>query len=442
MSYQKLWNCTCRSLSRFLGNRRGNIAILFALSAIPLTLAVGMAIDYGVAGGKRSKMNAAADAAALSAIARPMMMRSLSNAQTAAINLFNAHVAGIANIIYDPASDLKVTVSQSDGNRIATVSYTAESLNVFGGILNYPTTTISNTVQASTAIHDVDFYLLIDTSPSMAIPATTTGIQQMTSLTPQQGGGCAFACHESNPQADNLGNPNGEDNYALARDPQYNIQLRIDLVKDAINNLISSIQTMQQPGGAVYRVGLNTFDSTFNTIAAISGDMSAVLSQASNMQMLEVSSFYHLTPTIANQDTDTNWDTAISDINALIPDPGDGAPSPGHSPKEVLFIITDGVEDELIDGQRLETVMNPAVCQTIQNRQILVAVLYTTYQQLPPNPTVSNVSGLLPYIGPALQRCASPGLYFEVSTDQSISDALATLFARAVSATQTARLTQ
>ena len=30
-------------------------------------------------------------------------------------------------------------------------------------------------------------------------------------------GGCAFACHESDPTADNLGNPNNEDNYALAQ---------------------------------------------------------------------------------------------------------------------------------------------------------------------------------------------------------------------------------
>ena len=30
-------------------------------------------------------------------------------------------------------------------------------------------------------------------------------------------GGCAFACHELNPAGDNLGYPNGEDNYTLAQ---------------------------------------------------------------------------------------------------------------------------------------------------------------------------------------------------------------------------------
>ena len=35
-------------------------------------------------------------------------------------------------------------------------------------------------------------------------------------------------------------------------------------------------------------------------------------------------------------------------------------------------------------------------------------------------------------IGPTLQSCASPGLYFEVSTNQDISSALSALFENAV----------
>jgi hypothetical protein len=42
-------------------------------------------------------------------------------------------------------------------------------------------------------------------------------------------------------------------------------------------------------------------------------------------------------------------------------------------------------------------------------------------------------------ISPAMQACASPGLFFEVSPTQGISDAMNALFERAVA---TARLTQ
>ena len=46
---------------------------------------------------------------------------------------------------------------------------------------------------------NIDFYLLLDNSPSMALPADTAGITQMQNLTPTQDGGnsCAFACHQA-----------------------------------------------------------------------------------------------------------------------------------------------------------------------------------------------------------------------------------------------------
>ena len=51
-----------------------------------------------------------------------------------------------------------------------------------------------------------------NSSPSMAIASTQTGINTMVSNTSSQGG-CAFGCHESHPSSDSLGNPGGEDNY-------------------------------------------------------------------------------------------------------------------------------------------------------------------------------------------------------------------------------------
>jgi hypothetical protein len=90
--------------------------------------------------------------------------------------------------------------------------------------------------------------------------------------------------------------------------------------------------------------------------------------------------------------------------------------------------------------------LNTANCTAIKNREsskglpIRIAVLYLNYLPLPSNSFyTANVEPFEPNIGSTLQSCASPGLYQEVTTDQDISTALATLFINAVN---TAHLTQ
>jgi len=53
------------SWGRFARNKRGNVALLFGLSVIPIALAVGVAVDYGRALAVRERMADAADASAL-----------------------------------------------------------------------------------------------------------------------------------------------------------------------------------------------------------------------------------------------------------------------------------------------------------------------------------------------------------------------------------------
>jgi hypothetical protein len=64
----------------------------------------------------------------------------------------------------------------------------------------------------------------------------------------------------------------------------------------------------------------------------------------------------------------------------------------------------------------------------------------TTYLPLPTNSWYNTyIAPFQPNIGTNLQSCASPGLYFQVSTDQDISAALISLFNTAVA---TAHLSQ
>jgi hypothetical protein len=158
--------------------------------------------------------------------------------------------------------------------------------------------------------------------------------------------------------------------------------------------------------------------------------------------MLEVWDNNNLTKTIANNDEDTNFDLAFSDLNAAMPAPGEGSDMPGDTPQEVLFIVTDGVADEASGGQRIYYPFGASTswCQTIKNRGIRIAVLYTTYNPLPTNGWYNTyIAGEQSSIGPDAQNCASPGLYFEVNTGGDISAAMIALFRTAVA---TARLTQ
>jgi hypothetical protein len=123
----------------------------------------------------------------------------------------------------------------------------------------------------------------------------------------------------------------------------------------------------------------------------------------------------------------------MNGVNTAMPAPGNGSNIVGDKPQEVLFFVTDGVEDENVSGTRQESLMDNGWCTTIKNRGIRIAVLYTEYLPLPTNPWyMSHISSFQPNIGTTLSACASPGLYFKVQTGGDISGALSTLFEEAV----------
>jgi hypothetical protein len=80
------------------------------------------------------------------------------------------------------------------------------------------------------------------------------------------------------------------------------------------------------------------------------------------------------------------------------------------------------------------------MCTTIKGRGIMIAVLYTEYLPLPTNSWYNTwISPFQSTIGSTMQSCASPGLYFEVTTDSDITAAMQALFQLAIA---TARLSQ
>ena len=434
-----LRNATSQARS-FRRDQRGTVALTMGLMAIPLIFAVGAGVDYGSANMAKAKLDAVADTAALAAVDHQNITATAAAAQTAAQNTFSAEAANLPNVAVNNAT---VAVTDSTTGRTAVVNYTATKTNTFMGLFGYPTTTItgSSTAQAGLTTN-INFYLLLDNSPSMNIAATTAGINTMVANTQAQGG-CAFACHESHPSSDNLGNPGGVDNYTLAQN--LGVVTRMENLATATQALMNSAAAMEGPNQQ-YQVAIYTFNnSSLNTIQLLTSNLANAEQAAANINVEEVYSNNWLTKTDQNNDTDTDFESAMSAINSIMPLPGTGTPS--STPQEVLFIVTDGVDDEVssscsqtLDGNRCQQPFNTTWCTTVKNRGIQIAVLYTEYLPLPTNSWYNDwIAPFQDQIGPNMQSCASPGMFFTVTTDGDITAAMQTLFQQAVAA---ARLTK
>jgi Flp pilus assembly protein TadG len=429
------------AVTEFRHDRAGNVAILLGLSLVPIVFLGGMTLDFSSALQKRTLLNAAADAAALAAVTPEMMTQSDQAVKTVAQNIFSAQAANISGLNYSAPS---IVVSDAGLTRTVTVSYTASSVNSFASVLgetNWPLTGSSQATSATAP--NINFYLLLDNSPSMNIAATSAGIATMVAATSAQGG-CAFACHESDPSADNLGNPGGVDNYTLAQ--ELDVVTRMQNLASATQSLMTTASATETANNATYEMGIYTFNgSGLNTIQLLTSNLANAQVSAGNINVLEVYSNNYLTKTNNNNDTDTNFETAMSQINTIMPAPGTGAAN--STPQEVLFIVSDGVDDEVsstcsqtLDGTRCQQPFNTTWCTTVKNRGIMIAVLYTVYLPLPTNSWYNSwIAPFQSLISPNMESCASPGLFFSVTTDGDITAAMQTLFQQAVS---TVRLSQ
>src|SRR5664279_5122171 len=59
-----------RLICRFGKDRRGNIAVIFAIASVPIISAVGCAADYSMATRMREKLQSAVDAASVASISQ------------------------------------------------------------------------------------------------------------------------------------------------------------------------------------------------------------------------------------------------------------------------------------------------------------------------------------------------------------------------------------
>ena len=132
-------------LGRFRRDQRGNIAVIFALSLIPLLSAIGCAIDYSRATQLRSKLQAAIDAASVGSVSRTSAAFIAAGSMTSdgpipagvtdATNIFNGNMSGITGYTLNSMS---AVVTKSGSNVTSTTTFSAEVPTTFMGVIARP----------------------------------------------------------------------------------------------------------------------------------------------------------------------------------------------------------------------------------------------------------------------------------------------------------------
>ncbi len=407
---------------------------------IPVVLAViGGAIDFSRSVQLRSELQDAADVASVGAVAiksagynAGIAMKGdgdIPAGATQAISIFNSDYRP-----HDDLNSVKTTASVSKTGTILTssVSVTATYKPYMLGMVGISSVPLTiNSVSTATVPPYVDFYLLLDNTPSMGLGATTSDINTMTTKM-----GCAFACHE-----DDLP---GTDNYS--KSIALKVTLRIDVVRIATQNLMATAKTTETLSGQ-YRMSIYDFGTAANTIdlknpgalkvSDLTTNLDNSASDASSIGLMTIPRQNY------NNDSQTNFESALTAVNKAIADPGSGMTA--DTPQKVLFLVTDGVNDGYDCGysngaacRRITPIDTglTSMCTKIKARGIKIAVLYTTYQPVTTDSFYS--SWVAKYVGPPsqiatqMEACASSNLYFEVSPSQGISDAMQALFKRII----------
>jgi len=200
-------------------DRRGSILPLFAILLPLLLFTLGAAVDYTSAARRQETIDGIADAAVLSAtqpaaLNESCFASSASNSSAACTavltqvqNVFNTQAGLLDGVSGTTITSVLVTDSAAAPpmTRTVQINWSSNSQNLFSGILGWPVIPISGVSKSVSSPAPIKaYYILVDTSPSMAFPGTSLGVSTMVAATPNMqagiaGAGCALGCHETDP---------------------------------------------------------------------------------------------------------------------------------------------------------------------------------------------------------------------------------------------------
>lgn len=330
-------------LIQFQQDQKGNMAILGGVSLVMLAGAATFAVDTVSASANKTRLDKAAQAAAVAAVNYASANAStdanyVADATSIATSTFSANLSGngVASI---PTPTVTVTASS------ATVAYSTSVSTTFGSVVGMNTIPISGSATAGNGSATgayINFYFLQDISDSMNIPYSKA--QQATLYYSSGGGSCALACHDKGPAG-------YATKYAYAING-LGLTLRTQIAASAIGAAITQAAT-NEGSSQFYKVGVWGFRSTDNkgsgaNIMRIDGQGSST-SLSSNLSAISSA--------VANGANIPQWTgppggstpiyESLSAMANIILNNTSGTPDGTAShPFNYLILATDGVVDD------------------------------------------------------------------------------------------------
>jgi Flp pilus assembly protein TadG len=488
----------CAPLHGLRTEKAAAVAVIFATSLVPITMLVGLVLNFGFTLQAKSKLDLAADAAALAAVrtaaagyaAGQTSANYLLEGKNAAAQWWAAQAGTIPDVT---ASTATPTVTQNGQTFTATIAYSATVYEAMPGIFNWknPQTgaanaVVANSSTASIQVHafgTVDF--LLDNTSSMMLPADDSNLALLQSgiayniyastafqnsvvagagsligwngnasnpisvtLPKIQAGYtlaatsdyCAFACHWTT---------SGLDYYAVAR--AVGEKLRFDIVQSATETAIQEMEADEQVNGQLSlgifafggpAMGSSAYLKTIFAEAPLDPTVNGV-SQKSIGGTNAINAMQGITPPLSGDNPNTNIGEALSLTLDITGRGGNGNTS--TTPLKSLILVTDGLEDDN-NTQAVpstEGPINSAICDGFKQAGYTVYVLYTPYNSEPvylPNgnfalqPYITGATA--PSILSALQACASsPTDVIQATAPADIQAGMTTLIDEAVGST-------
>lgn len=424
-------------IKRFVTDENGNFAILSAIVLPALIFVAGLGVDYGLAVDSHQRLKAAADAAALAAVAEAQeafiqqekvdlnkLIKSSGEAFFRA-NVGESVFAELGSISVEPKinkSEVSATISYS-------ATYPTKLLSIFG----HKTIAIGNQGRAIVNLRSyVNINFLIDVSASMGIGATDADQQKVASVL-----NCAFSCH--------IGQSRGNSSYDKAR--ATGADMRIDVVRSAAISAVETSTKFSQFNDQV-TFGVYTFSNEISAVVP-QGDQ-----RASNEAFLKskLRDEVQMAMTLGG----TNIENALKQLNDVLPKSGSGLRPDDR--RQYVIVLTDGVESgqawtsslnwflhqstavnspqQAYAPHEVNYAVNSNACDALKNKEIDIYFIYMEYLE-PKYGKISDhdkkrfgfvTDSLFPIIPKRFQDCAAdPSHVVKATTPKEIEQTFITI---------------
>jgi Flp pilus assembly protein TadG/uncharacterized protein YegL len=443
-------------MTSFVRDEKASVGLMFPIFATALIGFIGLAVEFGRRLDYQATLDTAVDSAALAAVqqiqasinAGKSSATAITDAQAVATQVFSANLGSSKSYL---GANVTVSLTSSGSNWTATASYTASVPSTIGKLFNTQSYPLQRTITSAIKLGSyLSFYLLLDVSGSMGLPSTNLGQSTLAAVNPdnrtEYPSGCVFACHFPGYSGYALSRNGGRATnpsvtYCPQPDTSACIQLRVDAVAYAVQQLISTAQSVATLPNQ-FAIGLYPFVANMFAYTPVTTSLSTVSSNAASLTT------WLDTGSGSLGSGGTHFETALPQMNTAILNVGDGTSQ--QSPKPFLFLVTDGAQDTQWYsagswwGSNHATTLDETLCSSIKSRGITIAVLYIPYTAIQ-NPTDFAggedyyANDNIPNIPSHLQACASSGFYFTANSPADISQAMLSMFQQSL---QSAHITK